>query len=494
MKYYKRDRSYSWLFRRKDLRRRIVMVASIIFLLICLAKLTRAQDSTGRKTLSPESVIQIVKKFHPVARQADIQIEKAKADITIARGLFDPLFYNSSAQKKFDGANYYYYTRPELIIPTWMGIDITAGTEYLSGDRTDPQNTKGETSFIGISVPLAKNLLMDKRRAALQTAKIYREASDAEKRAIINDLLLDAITTYWNWVKQYQQYQIIRNAVLVNEKRLDLVRISFRQGDRPAIDTTEALAQLQNFQLQQTEAWMQFQNEGLNLSVFLWKENDAPFYLPPDAVPDPQSLFMNIERLLLPEPGQLQETALKNHPELIQYDLKLDALTIERKLKFQELLPSVNFRYNQLGKGYDIVKTANAPLFENNYQYGISIGLPLRFSQARGEYRKAKLKMQETQLQLNQKKLQIENKLKSAYNELVALKVQATIQENAWRNYLALQRGEETKLQVGESSLFLVNARENKTLEALQKLTELKVKCFQSLAKLNWSAGVLHLL
>ena len=61
----------------------------------------------------------------------------------------------------------------------------------------------------------------------------------------------------------------------------------------------------------------------------------------------------------------------------------------------------------------------------------------------------------------------------------------------AWMNYAALQRGEETRFSAGESSLFLVNARENKTLEAFQKLQELKAKFFKAGIGIQWAAGTL---
>ena len=117
------------------------------------------------------------------------------------------------------------------------------------------------------------------------------------------------------------------------------------------------------------------------------------------------------------------------------------------------------------------------------------MGIPLRLSQGRGEYRKAKLKITEIQLQQRQKQLQIENKVKSYYNELVTLKSQIVLQEKALKNYYAMQRGEEIRFQTGESSLFLINARENKTLEALQKLQELKAKFLKTENTLLWSAG-----
>ena len=449
----------------------------------------KAQDSL--KSLSASQVMAIVKQYHPVAKQADIFIEKAKADVTIAKGMFDPVLKNESAQKTFDGTDYYYYNRPELSIPAWFGVEVSAGLEYLSGDRTDPMETKGETSYFGISVPLAKNLLMDKRRAALQTARIFREASAIEKRNTLNNLLLDAMKAYWSWAQQYQVYKILTDAVKVNEKRVELVNMAFRLGDRPAIDTTEALTQLQNFELLKSQAWLDFQNTGLELSVYLWTAEVQPYNLPAGVIPGDEVQLSNIAAASIPELNSLLDAARKNHPELVIYNYKLDVLGVEKKLKFQELLPTVNFRYNQLGIGYDVLKTATGPLFENNYQYALSFGIPLRLSQGRGEYRKAKLKITETQLQQSQKQWQVENKVKSYYNELLTVKSQVALQEKAYKNFLILQRGEEIRFQAGESSLFLINTRENKTLEALQKLQELKAKYYKTEYALQWAAGLL---
>jgi outer membrane protein TolC len=121
----------------------------------------------------------------------------------------------------------------------------------------------------------------------------------------------------------------------------------------------------------------------------------------------------------------------------------------------------------------------------------LSFGIPLRLSQGRGEYRIAKLKITEAQLQQSQKRVEVETKVKSYFNELVTLKKQISLQERALRNYQALQRGEEIRFEAGESSLFLINARENKTLEALQKLQELKAKYFKTANTLQWAAGLL---
>lgn len=462
-------------------------------LLFCIATtlLLHSNGQDSLKTLSMQQVTEIVKRYHPAAIQADLRIGMAKADVLTARGNFDPLIQNHSAKKTFDGLDYYYYNRPELTIPSWFGIELSAGLEYLSGDRTDPSETKGKTSYLGISVPLARDLLMDKRRAQLQTAQIMREASETVKKDILNNLFFDAIKAYWHWTETYQLYQVIQEAVSLNEKRVQFVRTAFRMGDRPAIDTTEALAQLQQFEFSRADALLNFRKAGLELSVFLWTDSSKAYWLPETVVPADNLRKTAIHSFPVPELPVLLETAQRSNPALQLYDFKLDALAVEKKLKFQDLLPGIRLQYNQLGKGYDLLKTARAPLLENNFRYGISFDIPLRLSEGRGGYRKVKLEINETKLELSLKEQQLFAKVKGLYYELQTLLSQAALQEKIYQNNLSLQRGEEIRFQTGESSLFLVNSRENKTLDALRELQKLKAQYFKTFFALQWATGTL---
>jgi outer membrane protein TolC len=463
----------------------------LLYIIVFSGFTSYAQDSL--KTLNAEQVLALVKQFHPVVRQTTIEIEKAKADITVARGAFDPILSYYAASKTFNGTNYYNDYAPEIKIPTWYGVEVSGGLENLTGNRLDPSSTPGKTSYLGVSIPLAKNLIIDKRRAFLQQARIFNTMAEVEQRAVINDLLMSAAEAYWNWLKAYQTFVVVRNNVEINKSRVDFIRRSFVNGERAAIDTVEAVAQLQSFQYQQNQHWVEFQNAGLELSVYLWKNNNEPYILPETVVPqdgwENEVNILNFNLVLT----DLLTLAENNHPDLQLYNYKLDVLNIDKKLKFQELLPKIDFRYNQLNKGYNLLETATTgPLFRDNFQYGLKIEFPLRFSQGRGEYKKARLKIEETTLDQNQKKQQIELKVRSYYNEFLNLKAQIALQSNNYNNYLALVRAEETKLRNGESSLFLINSRENKALEALEKLIELKAKYYKTIYSLQWSAGLLQ--
>lgn len=192
--------------------------------------------------------------------------------------------------------------------------------------------------------------------------------------------------------------------------------------------------------------------------------------------------------------GALDEiiyTARLSHPKLKIFSYKLQSLEVERKLKFQSLLPILNIKANLLNREYNVFKGANAAFYENNNKFGIDFGLPLRMSEGRGAYQIAKLKINETHYSLSLQQQEIENKIRYYYNELSGLQNQISIYTLAYINYQKLFRGEETRFSAGESTLFLLNTRENKVLESLQKLTELNAKFYKTQVALQWAAGQL---
>jgi outer membrane protein TolC len=468
-------------------KRNSVFLALLLTILSVLDPLTQVHGQQNILTL--DHVFDIVRKYHPIARQARLMVDSAEANRLAAKGGFDPSFYISNERKTFDGKNYYFYTNPELKIPTWYGIDFKAGLEDNGGERLTADVTRGRSSYVGATLPLLKNLVTDRRRTTLQQARIIVKQSEAARRNELNNLLYDAATAYWNWVREYQVYKVTTNVISVNEARLQLVRRSFFGGDRAAIDTVEALTQLQNFQFMASEAQYRWMSAGFELSNFLWLENEQPFQLPANIIPDTAWNVLHVNQYPVPSLEDALATAKDNHPKIQTINQKIEVLEAERRLKFQSLLPLLNFNYNFLNKGYEPWKGVGRNVFENNYKYGVEFGLPLFLRQGRGEYRGAKIKIQATDLQRDQAMLEIENKVRDYFNQLVTLRNQVKIYEDAYDNYVRLLRAEETKFSIGESSLFLLNSRENKVLEIRQKLLELKTKFFKSLVAVEWAAG-----
>jgi outer membrane protein TolC len=451
---------------------------TLLLLLLIWAGPLFAQE----KVFSAEEFIAVVKKFHPVIKLAANDVRIASWDITASRDVFDPKWQSRNSRKNFDGVTYYRQSEYEIRIPTWYGLDLHAGQENINGNRINPEQTKGSISYIGFSVPLLQNLVMDKRRAALLLAKTYFGLSDVERQIIVNDLLKESLEVYWNWWEQYQIYNLMKKALQNAEKRAALVKSGFLIGERPAIDTLEALTQVQSFQIKVSEAYTEYTKAQLAVMGYLWTESGGQGRLSSDVFPQspgPSSFYLLADVL----------AAAENHPEIKQYAIKLKTLDIEKKLNFQQLLPMATLTYNQLGR--DLNKTVNASWFANNYNYAISVSLPLRLSKARADLATTKLKIENTRLGQDNKQVSLRMRVMQYYAEWQQTTSQLGMQEELVKNISALQRAEEIRFANGEGNLFLINSREMKTIEAEQKFIELQAKNTMAGVKLQWASGLL---
>ena len=457
----------------------------IIAILLSVSKSFAQEKSPQIFTL--DDFIQEVKQYHPLAKQADIQVDKALAELMSARGAFDPSVELDASRKTFNDKNYYFYTNPQLTVPLPVG-NIKTGLENNGGDYITSEVTKGKTSYLGIEMPLAKGLLLDKRRAVLQQAKILRNQSEQERLLMFNNLLFEAYITYWQWAASYQQYTAYTKFTEVAGNRMRLIRIAFASGDRALADTVEAYTQIQNYQLLQADALLKLNNAKFEMANYLWLANYNGYQLPANYTPQNlefsnTSIYKNIDDLLTQSSTQ--------NPGLLIYNFKISSLEVDRKLKFQSLLPYLSVKANLLNKDYYALKNISATFLQNNYKWGIDFRIPIFLREARGDYKKAQLKIKETNLELINKRQQIENKIRSYFMEFYALISQLQTARNMYNNYQTLLRTEELKFAQGESSLFLVNTRETKLIEMLQKQIELAFKSYKAKYAMEWAAGIL---
>lgn len=452
------------------------------YLIVCALAFFVMHGKAQKKIFTEEEFTNVIRQYHPVARQAALKIEMAKANLTMSRGAFDPVISGDYSNKNYDGLTYYNQEQTTLKIPTWYGIDLYTGIENVSGARINPEESKGNLSFVGFKAPVLQNFVIDKRRAALQQARIYRTLSVVEQKIALNDLLEESLKYYWEWWEQYQRVQLLEKVVDNAQRRFTMVKTAYTLGDRAAIDTLEAFTQVQNFSIRLNEAQMEFKSAQYQLSAYLWTPRATQYDLPEDVIPQALvAVEINADSFL---------TAAGFHPELIAYRYKLDALKIDRKLKFQLLLPDLDVKYNQIANSYSSIGKDGA-WFQNNYRYGISFAMPLRLSEGRGAYKNAKLKIDYTKLEQSNKEITIRTKVKQYINEWFQTRSQIQLQENIVTNTLSLQKAEETLFFNGESSLFLINTRELRRTEAEIKQIELQKKNQSTLIKLKAAAGLL---
>ena len=440
-----------------------------------------------------------VRQNHPVIRQAQLLENQADATRQVARGNFDPKLFGDYDHKSFDGKNYFRLGQGGVKIPSWYGAEFKAGYNWTNGVFLNPENNlpEGGQAVLGGSITLLQGLLIDDRRAALKQARIFREMTKVQQQQLLNDILFEAGKAYWDWSYAYEILKIQQNVLVLSETRLQAVIASFEQGDKPAVDTLESKIQVQNRDLQLREAELLFQNTSLVLSNFLWDENNVPLEITNEVAPE--QLPFDLAAEIPAQVVTVQNDLMKWHPDLRATQLKISDLEIERRLKAEKIKPKLNVEYNFLADQLDFQNgdkingdaTGAGLLFQENYKWGVEFSMPIFLRQARGNVQLTDLKIANTNFQLSQKRQEVKNKIEAYLQQLNLTQSQMVITEDMTNNYKLLLAAENEKFRIGESSLFLVNSREQKLVDAQMKWAKLRANFQKIQIGLRQAAGIL---
>lgn len=428
-----------------------------------------------------------VKKFHPIAKQAELTIQFGQANLMKARGGFDPKIEVDNKRKKFKNLEYFDRLNATFKIPTWFGIELKGNFEQNDGQFLNPQALVPDNGLYsaGISISLGQGLYINKRMADLKKAKLFREQTKADRDILINQILFDASIAYFNWLQTYKETNIYRQFLDNAKIRFEGVKQSAENGDKAAIDVVEAGITVKNRVLGLEQANIKFMKASLQLSSFLWLNDDIPVEIQPNVIPD-STIENTVDEVLEISGLPLTDFTIENHPKLQSLNLKYESLKVDKRLKANMLLPIVDVQYNFLTESADIARTFNT----NQYKGGFSIAFPLFLRKERGDLRLANAKLQDLQFEMDNAIITIQNKVLALYRELESFETQYRLIGEIVRDYITMLNAEERKFSYGESSLFLINTRERSLIDSQLKSIELQNKFLKTKAKLFNSLSI----
>ncbi|MGI0107462.1 TolC family protein [Salinimicrobium sp. WS361] len=459
------------------------ILAIALFLQVFVLK---AQETTTQVLSYPE-FLAYVKQYHPMVRQANLQLEMGEAELLKARGAFDPKLEIDYSRKEFKGTEYYDLLNSTFKIPTWYGVELKAGFEQNEGVYLNPQRTVPPEGLFaaGVSLSIAQGLIMDKRRAALRSARALKEQTEAEQNLMIAEVLFEASVAYLNWARLQKELEVYQEFVANARQRSDGIERSATFGEIAAIDTVEAGIALQERLLQLEQTKVKLLKQKLEVSTFLWLDNNVPVELQPGTVPEVD--FLHDQVLEVQTEKGVKNAIFEGHPKLRALEAKLKALRVERRLKVNNLLPKIDLEYNFITPDPELIDNFDT----SNYKAGLNISFPLFLRKERGELKLAEYKIEDASLELELNRRQIENKVDGLMQELDSYVEQIRLTSEMVENYERLLNAEERKFSFGESSLFLINSRETKLIQARLKQTELFTEFLTTRAELYRSLGVI---
>lgn len=458
----------------------------VLFLLFVSAAFS--QTDTNDTILGFDEYLGYVKAYHPIVKQANLKLDEGQAKLMKARGVFDPKIEIDYQRKTFKNTEYYDKLNATFKIPTWYGIELKGTFENNEGDYLNPEYKVPEDGLYsaGISFNVLQGLVLDARRAALKQAKLFAKQAEQDQLLAVNQILYDASLVYFNWLRQYKEMEVyqtfLENAVF----RFNSVKQNVEAGETAAIDSVEARITLNNRKLNLEKARIQLLKAKLELSNYLWLENNLPVELQDGILPDVENVS-NVDEVLGVSDSLLYNETLDGHPKLQSLNFKIDRLEVDKRLKINELLPKLELQYNFLSETPGVVRSFST----SAYKSGVNFRVPLFLRKERGNLKLSRLKLQEAQYQIDFTRQRLKNKIMAAKQTLASNALQNGFAKDVVRDYETLLQAESRKFSMGESSLFLVNSRETKLIEAKIKAIDIENKYLESVAQLFNNLGIL---
>lgn len=438
----------------------------------------------------------VVLENHPFAIQAGLFENQAAASLLRARGGFDPKLYTDIENKEFAGKNYFSHTEAGLKVPTGFGLQLKGSYNWASGTFLNPEMTLPEIgqAALGVEWSVFSGFFLDERRSGLRMAEIGLDQGTAERDMLNNALLLEGAKVYWNWVLTLNQLLIYEEALRQANIRNVGIREQYLNGANAAIDTLESYIQVQNREMDVNFARVDLLNARLMMTNFIWQEDQNNIKaellgVPPDLI---QGVYGKLSEQEL---ESLRSIGRTSHPDLRFYDAKLRSLEVERRLKNAKRMPVLDVNYNLLGNGWEFfpyTSPGDGPaVLATDIKWGINFSYPLLNRKARGDLQITDVKIAQTGQTVLQKRQEIDNKIVQYANELNTLSNQIVLYRDITTNYRILLDGEMEKFRQGESTVFLINTREQRWIDAQIKFLKLLGEYRKTKAALYASAGVM---
>ncbi len=454
-------------------------------LLVVISLIGKSQNNLQ---LSYEAFLVNVLQNNPLAKRAENEKKYADVQYKAARVNYDPILSGNYEQKQFNGSNYFTTFNSEVKQPIFTSQYFKFGYDYGKGSYINPEynTTPNGLPYVGIEVGVLQGLLIDKKRAEVLKSKEYLNYYDAEKRIKLNTLLFEASQCYFEWLFSLKQMALNNYFLQVAKQRLIGIEALANIGEKASVDTIEAAIFYQTRFLDFQSAQIDNQKTINEISSFNW-QNNSPSLLNENYIAiDSLDLYFNKAKALLTE--NLYQN-ISSNPILSKYSSLQKVLEIDNRLKKETIKPKLNVSYNFLSNN---TSSINPNFSNNNYKFGLNLSFPLFLRNPTNEYKLAKINSQNNNLELLNKTNELSFKINALKKTIDIIAEQLQNAERSSKYSKLLVETEKLKFSNGESTLFMLNTRENKWLESEIKFAEYKLKFIKAILNLIYLNGDLN--
>ncbi|HMJ26149.1 MAG TPA: efflux RND transporter permease subunit, partial [Pyrinomonadaceae bacterium] len=478
-------------------------------------------------------------------------VKIAEYDLLTVHGAYDPRFSAQTYFEKLktpatsflsgaatvDTSDFTGTARVEGLAPKYGGayhVDFSS-VRQTSNSQFATLNPQYPTALtFSYTQPLLRGLRFDLPRRQIEVAKKNLSLTDAQFRQRAIEVITSVQRSYWDLVFALKSLQIQRDSLNDSRSQLEHNRRMVAEGSLAPIDVVAAETQVANFEQAEFSA-LEDVNRAENNLKNLIAENQKAKLWNLSIIPTDQA-DLTLPQVSLPD---AMTSAMQNRQELRQSDLAREINLLDQKLYRDQTKPEINLvgSYGMVGNAGALTSTTNplsasndvlrarvnqlsvlsglqplaAPpaatvpdnLFGgygqslsnlgsnkfNNFRVGVAISLPLHNRTAEGQLGHSLVegKRIATQREQLEQLIQVEirNALQSLKTASARLRSAAIARSTAEQQY----ESEKRKLDVGQSTVFLVLERQTALATARGNELRAQTDLNKSIAELQRATG-----
>jgi outer membrane protein TolC len=435
-------------------------------------------------------VIASVERNFPLLTAAERETDIAEGELTAARGGFD-----SSWRTRAGTAPIGYYN-PVLVdsfvtqpTPLWgttffAGWRLGVGASYTGIPVYDGKletNDYGEVRA-GVSVPLWRNGPIDRARANIRRAEQGRTIAALNVQQQRLEATRNATQRYWDWVAAGRRLAVGRSLLALATQRDEGLRVRVERGDLPAFERTDNARAIVQREGLVVALRRQVEQTAIELSLYV-RDAQGRTRTPgadelPPGLPEPAAL----------DPGCVRreaEAAPERRPEARRFDAQRAQQAVEREWAENQRRPAIDVTVaasQDLGPG---PANRNGPVLEAS----LVLDIPILNRSATGREQAASAAMQRAEELGRFARDRIAADVRDALSAIEAARQRVTVARNELSLARTLAAQERERFNLGDSTLLVVNLREQAAAEAEVREIDALLEYHRAVAAWRFAIG-----
>ncbi len=367
------------------------------------------------------------------------------------------------------------YLEPQVAVgleqatPLW-GLRLRGGwrngADYPDYKGSEITGTGGE-AFVDAALPLWRDRDIDARRARIRAADVRRDAEALRVRARRLEVAQAAGLAWWTRALRAAEVCVAQRLVALGEARAQQVTGRVAAGERPRIEATD---------VQRLVLGRQARLAAANARLAAAEAELAMHGVPPPAAAGCAVGGLDADKPA-PALAALKAEARARRPDLQLFAVQEAGLAIDLARALNLGAPKVDARLwarGDLGEPRPIGPDALS-VMKAEVGVALDFALPLQRREAQGEAAAVSAELRALAAERLWAEAQIDATLASLLAERVAALQRAELTRGAYVASAELERAEGRAFELGQSTLVILNLREEATAEAALTVAEARV-------------------